>query len=223
VSSIRVLVADDHGPMRADLRAAIDSAPDLVVCADVADAPAAVEAALRERPDVCLLDVRMPGGGIAAAWEIAARCPGTRIIMLTVSADDAHLFGALRAGADGYLLKDIGLARIPSAVRDAAHGRAAMSPLLMTRVIEEFRDGAPRWRTVGGPGPRHRLTSREWEVIALLRRGLSTRRIARRLLLTPATVRSHIASAMHKLGATDRDALLRRLEGVEKGPRSSVP
>jgi two-component system nitrate/nitrite response regulator NarL len=213
VSPIRVLVADDHGPTRADVRASIERDPELAVCAEVADAPAAIESALRERPDVCLLDVRMPGGGIAAAWEIAARCPQTRIVMLTVSSDDAHLFGALRAGADGYLLKDIEPTGIGSAIHDAAAGKAAMSPWLMTCVIQEFRDNAPRWRTVGGPGSSNRLTSREWEVVALLRRGQSTHRIAHRLRLSPATVRSHIASAAHKLGAPDRDAMLRLLDG----------
>lgn len=213
MSPIRVLVADDHGPTRADVRAAIERDPELSVCAEVADAAAAVESALREVPDVCLLDVRMPGGGIAAAWEIAARCPQTKIVMLTVSSDDAHLFGALRAGADGYLLKDIEPAGISAAIHDSAAGKAAMSPRLMTRVIQEFRDNAPRWRTVGGPESSNRLTSREWEVVALLRRGQSTHRIAHRLRLSPATVRSHIASAVHKLGAPDRDAMLSLLGG----------
>jgi DNA-binding NarL/FixJ family response regulator len=213
MSPIRVLLADDHAPTRVDLREAIEAASDLSVCAEASDAAAAVEAALREQPDVCLLDVCMPGGGIAAVWEIAARCPRTRIVMLTVSTDEAHLFGALRAGADGYLLKEIEPKRIPAAIRDVVEGRAPMSPVLMTRVIEEFRDHAPRWRRMGGVGSPNRLTSREWEIVALLHRGLSTRRIARRLLLSPATVRSHIASAVHKLGAADRDAMLRALEG----------
>lgn len=219
MTPLRVLLADDHAPTRADVRAAIESDPGLVVCAEAEDAAGAVEAALRERPDVCLVDVRMPGGGIAAAWEISARCPETRIVMLTVSTDDADLFGALRAGARGYLLKDMAASRIPSAVRDAAAGRAAMPRTLTARLIEEFRDSAPRWRSVGDLDPTTRLTSREWEVVALLRRGLSTRQIARRLSVSPATVRSHVAAAAHDLGASDRESLLLAFGGSAAAAR----
>jgi DNA-binding NarL/FixJ family response regulator len=212
VTPIRVLLADDHAPTRADVREAIEADPGLVVCAEVADAPAAVEAALREQPDVCLLDVRMPGSGVAAVWEISARCPQTRIVMLTISTEEVDLFGSLRAGADGYLLKDMNPERIPAAIRDAMEGRAALPRALTARVIEEFRDTAPRWRSVGTLGGPARLTSREWEIVAMLRRGLSTRQIARRLLLSPATVRSHIAAAVRKLGATDRESMIRQLD-----------
>jgi len=225
VTPIRVLLADDHAPTRADVREAIETDPELLVCAEVGDAPAAVEAALREQPDVCLLDVRMPGSGVAAVWEISARCPQTRIVMLTISTEEVDLFGALRAGADGYLLKDMNPDRIPAAIHDAVAGRAALPRALTTRVIEEFRDTAPRWRSVGTLGGHARLTSREWEIVALLRRGLSTRQIARRLLLSPATVRSHIAAAVRKLGATDRESMIRQLdenviEAEPGGPQS---
>jgi len=212
VTPIRVLLADDHAPTRDDVRQAIEQDPGLEVCAEAADAPAAVEAALREQPDVCLLDVRMPGSGVAAVWEISARCPQTRIVMLSISTEEVDLFGALRAGADGYLLKDMDPARIPSAIRDAAAGKAALPRALTSRLIDEFRDTAPRWRSVSALNGPSRLTSREWEIVALLRRGLSTRQIARRLLLSPATVRSHIAAAVRKLGATDRDDLIKRLD-----------
>lgn len=212
MTPIRVLLADDHAPTRADVREAIETDPDLLVCAEAGDAPGAVEAALREQPDVCLLDVHMPGSGVAAVWEISARCPQTKIVMLTISTEEIDLFGALRAGADGYLLKDMDPARIPNAIRDAVEGKAGLPRALASRMIEEFRDTAPRWRSVSALGGPARLTSREWEIVALLRRGLSTRQIARRLLLSPATVRSHIAAAVRKLGATDRDSMIRQLD-----------
>jgi DNA-binding NarL/FixJ family response regulator len=212
VTSIRVLVADDHEPTRVDVRAALEADPDMTVIGEEADAPGAVEAAVAEQPDVCILDVRMPGSGIAAVWEIAARCPGTRIIMLSVSREDADLFGALRAGADGYLLKDMDSSRIPYAVKDVLAGNAALPRSLTTRVLEEFRDTAPRWRSVDLGNGSERLTSREWEVVALLRRGLTTRQIAKRLVLTPATVRTHVAAAVRKLGVADRESLLQQLE-----------
>jgi DNA-binding NarL/FixJ family response regulator len=212
VTQIRVLVADDHEPTRTDVRRALEADEDFVVSAEAADAPGAVEAALREQPDVCLLDVHMPGGGIAAVWEIAARCPGTRIVMLSISSEDSDLFGALRAGADGYLLKDMESARIPFALRDVLDGKAALPRALTARILEEFRDTAPRWRSVDLGNSHERLTSREWEVVALLRRGMTTRQIAKRLVLTPATVRTHVAAAVRKLGVADRESLLHELD-----------
>jgi DNA-binding NarL/FixJ family response regulator len=212
VTPIRVLLADDHEPTRVDVRVALEADPDMVVIGEEADAPGAVEAAVAAQPDVCILDVRMPGSGIAAVWEIAARCPGTRIIMLSVSREDADLFGALRAGADGYLLKDMDASRIPHAVKDVLAGNAALPRSLTTRVLEEFRDTAPRWRSVDLGNGSERLTSREWEVVALLRRGLTTRQIAKRLVLTPATVRTHVAAAVRKLGVADRESLLQQLD-----------
>jgi len=209
---ISVLLADDHAPTREDVRKALEADPEFEIVAESADAPSAVESAIAEQPDVCILDVRMPGSGIAAVWEISARCPGTRIIMLSVSSDNADLFGALRAGADGYLLKDMEAARIPYAVRDVLAGKAALPRALTARVLEEFRDTAPRWRSVDLGNGSERLTSREWEVVALLRRGMTTRQIAKRLVLTPATVRTHVAAAVRKLGVADRDSLLRELD-----------
>ena len=103
---LRVLIADDHEPTRDDVRRALEGDEMFDICAVVADAAQAVRAAVCQQPDVCLLDVRMPGSGVAAAWEIAARLPDTKIVMLTVSDDDADLFAALQAGADGYLLED---------------------------------------------------------------------------------------------------------------------
>jgi DNA-binding NarL/FixJ family response regulator len=111
-----------------------------------------VQLALETKPDICLLEVRMPGGGVAAAWEIAARVPTTKIVMLTVSDADADFFSALRAGAVGYLLKDIDLRRLPRALRDAAEGTPAISPALIGRMLTQFRSKEPRWRRECPPG-----------------------------------------------------------------------
>jgi DNA-binding NarL/FixJ family response regulator len=202
----RVLIADDHGPTRADVRRALEADQRFYVCWEGANAASAVQAALRERPDVCLLDVKMPGGGVAAAWEIAARLPDAKIVMLTVSGEDADLFGALRAGADGYLLKSMNFARLPDAVAGVASGEAAMPRELVARVLERFRGrGARRRQPVGGE-PAERLTSREWEVLELLAREQSTSQIGRNLVITSSAVRVHIASIVRKLGVPDRAA-----------------
>lgn len=201
---LRVLIADDHAPTRDDVRRALDQGG-LTVCAEAADAAHAVQQALETKPDICLLDVRMPGGGVAAAWEITARLPTTKVVMLTVSEADADLFRALRAGAVSYLLKDIDLGVLPVALRDVAEGRAAIPPELVARMVTQFHSSDPRFRTteVGTElGPR--LTSREWDVLAGLAEGLSTRDIARRLQLKPSGVRAHISAVVQKLGVKDR-------------------
>ena len=206
----RVLIADDHAPTRADVRAALEEGGRFDVCAEAADAPGAIEAAARYRPDVCLLDIRMPGGGISAVWEIRARLPRTHIVMLTVSPEDEDLFAALRAGATGYLLKDMDFARLPHALADAASGRAAISRSLMGRVLTEFRDNGPRRRTVLDEAG-VQLTSREWQVLDLLRLGLSTREIADRLFVSQPTVRSHVHGLLRKLNVPDRESAIRLL------------
>ena len=107
---------------------------------------------MRERPDLCLLDVRMPGGGLAAAWEISARLPRAKIVMLTVSGEDADLFAALRAGRRGYLLKTMNFARLPDALDGVCSGEAAIPPTLVARVLTRFRAREPRWRQPLGHG-----------------------------------------------------------------------
>lgn len=208
----RVLVADDHAPSRGDIRRILEADPRFLVCAEAADAPGAVEAALRERPDVCVLDIRMPGSGIAAAWEITSRLTSTKVVMLTVSTDDRDLFAALRAGAAGYLLKDTDPARLLLALLDVLGGEAAIPRTLVVRLMEEFRDRSSRRRSIVAEDLAPRLTSREWQVLDLLRRGLSTAEIARRLVLTQATVRSHVASILKKLRVPDRESAVRLFE-----------
>jgi len=201
---LRVLIADDHPPTRDDVRRALAGDDRFDVCASAAGAAEAVQAAVRERPDVCLLDIRMPGSGLAAAWEIAARLPAAKIVMLTVSDEDADLFAALRAGADGYLLKTMNLRRLPDALVGACSGEAAMPRTLVARVLERFHGREPRWRhPAGGEYAERRLTSREWELLA---QGRSTAEIAQRLVLSASAVRVHIASIVRKLHVTDRAA-----------------
>jgi DNA-binding NarL/FixJ family response regulator len=207
---IRVLVADDHPATRDDVCSAVEADPRFTICAEVADAAAAVEAAIREQPDICLLDIRMPGNGISATREITSRLPGTKVVMITVSLDDDDLFNALRAGAMGYLLKDIDPARLPHALSDVLAGRAAIPRPLVSRLVAEFRDHGPRRRPVVTE-PGYDLTSREWEVLNLLREGFSTAQIAEKLFVSRATVRSHVAAILRKLELPDRDAL-RQLE-----------
>ncbi len=205
---IAVLIADDHAPTRADVRGILAEDGRFAVRAEAADAAGAVAAALEARPDVCLLDVRMPGGGVGAAWEISARLPDTKIVMLTVSRDDADLFAALRAGASGYLLKDIDPDRLPDALASVVAGEGALPGSLVARLVNEFRDRGPRRRAVLSPSPGEPLTSREWQVLELMRDGLTTAQIADRLVISRATVRSHVAGILRKLRVPDREAAL---------------
>ena len=208
---IRVVIADDHAPTREDIRAALEDDGRFAVVADAPDAFGAIDAAVRERPDLCLLDVSMPGGGVAAAWEISACLPETKVVMLTVSEADRNLFGALQAGAVGYLLKDMDAARLPHALVDALEGRAALPRALVGTLIDQFRDRSARRRTVVTQAETdRRLTSREWQVLDLLRQGLRNSEIARRLVVSPVTVRTHVNSIMRKLDAPDRETLARR-------------
>ena len=208
----RVLVADDHAPTREDVRAAVESDPRFTVVAVAADAADAIQAALRERPDVALLDMRMPGSGAAAAWEITARLPATRAVMLTVSRSDEDLFAALRAGASGYLLKDMPFEAIGDELTGVLEGRVALPPELVVRLVDEFRDTAPRRRALLGQRAGAQLTSREWQILDLLRQGLATSEIARRLFVSPATVRSHVAAVLRKLRVPAREAAIRLFE-----------
>jgi DNA-binding NarL/FixJ family response regulator len=213
---LRALVADDHAPTRAGVRAALE-AGDFVVVAEAANAEDAVAAALRERPDVCLVDINMPGNGIAAAAEIGEQLPDVRIVMLTASRDDDDLFAALKVGASGYLLKDISPERLPAALRGVLAGEAALPRTLMARVLEEFRAAErhplPRFLKRRGV----ELTSREWEVLELLREELSTAEIAARLDISPVTVRRHVSAILAKLRVPDRKAMARLI--AEHGGR----
>jgi two-component system nitrate/nitrite response regulator NarL len=209
----RVLIADDHAPTRSDVRGALERDGRFVVVAEVADAVGAVDAAVRERPDLCLLDVRMPGSGVAAAWEITSRLPNTKVVMLTVSESDEDLFAALRAGASGYLLKELDPAQLGRALLEVLEGEAAIPRALVSRLVATFRDPSPRRRALLGREHEGGLTSREWQVLELMRNGLTTGEIADRLFVSRATVRSHVAAILRKLRVPDRESAIRLLEG----------
>ena len=214
-SKIRVLLADDHAPTRTGVRAALESEGSFEVIGDVGSGDAAVERALQLKPDVALLDINMPGNGIAAAAQIAQQLPDTAIVMLTVSRDDADLFDALRAGASGYLLKDTDPVRLPQALKGVLEGEAALPRTLVAKVIDEFRERGRRKRLMFAKRRGVELTSREWEVLELLHQKLSTAEIAERLFVSQVTVRSHIAAILKKLRVESREEALRLLEERE--------
>ena len=207
--SIRVLVADDQALVRLGLRALLENEPDFEVVGDVADGIAAVAVALRTRPDVVLMDVRMPGiDGIEATRRIIAapETIETRIIVLTTFEIDEYIFEALRVGASGFLLKDTRPVELLDAIRQVVAGGALLSPTVTRRVVRTFVDQPsrrkrphPRWPT---------LTDREQEIAALVAEGLSNDEIAARLVISPATARTHVSRAMLKLGARDRAQLV---------------
>jgi DNA-binding NarL/FixJ family response regulator len=203
-----VIIADDHPPTRAGVRSALE-ADGFEIVAECSTGAAAVEAARAHHPDVCLLDIHMSDNGIAAAAEITASLPGTAVVMLTVSRNDADLFDAVRAGAAGYLVKDMDPGRLSHALRGVLAGEAALPRALVARLMDEFRDRAHR-RTLPVLSERGiELTKREWEVLELLREGLGTAEIAGRLFISSGTVRTHVAAILTKLRSPDRKAALR--------------
>jgi two-component system nitrate/nitrite response regulator NarL len=191
-------VADAHRTRRA-VRKPLEEDGRFEVVAEAGDAAGAVAAAIIQRPDLCVLDVGLPGHGIAAAWEIAARLPRTRIVMLAASVDERDVLAALRAGAVGYLLKEMSSSRLAHALWDVTQGSTAIPGELMACVVDQLRQTTPRRRDASDADDRSRLTSREWQILSLLRNDLTTSEIANRLSLTQATVRSHRARVLRKL------------------------
>ena len=208
---LRVVMADDHARMRGRIRAALE-AGGCVVLGEGASGPEAVALTLEHRPDVALLDIHMPGGGIAAAREITTAAPAVVVGMLTHSAEDDDLFDSLRAGATGYLLKDADPADLPGALGRALSGEAPMPPRLVARIMDEFRAPGKR-RFTRRSAAAAKLSTREWEVMQLLGEGLSTEAAAGRLFLSPTTVRVHVSSVLRKLRVKDRESAFRMLHG----------
>jgi DNA-binding NarL/FixJ family response regulator len=206
---LRVVIADDHQLTRVGVRLALERGG-FKVCAEADDAPSAVEAAERERPDICLLDIQMPGSGIHAAEEIARKVPDAAIVMLTVSRSDRDLFDALRVGASGYLLKDMDPERLPLALNGVLEGEAALPRHLVALVIEEFRERGRRRPLLKKRGVV--LTDREWEVLELMSQGLTTFEIADRLFIEPVTVRTHVSAILKKLHVSSRKEALQLIE-----------
>lgn len=207
----RVVLADDHPQMRARVREALE-AGGFDICGEAANAGKAVELALNCRPDVILLDIHMPGNGISAAREVSTQLPETAVVMLTQSRNEKDLFDALRAGASGYLQKDMDAERLPDALRGVLAGEAAIPRTLVAQILDEFRSPGIR-RFSRKSKAAGRLTSREWEVMELLSDGESTEEVAERLFISPTTVRVHLSSVLRKLRVKDRQSAFDILRG----------
>ncbi len=206
---IRVAIADDQALVRMGLRVLLDDAEDTELVAEAENGDDALAAIRRTRPDVALLDIRMPGrDGLAVLAEVTAdpALSATRVVMLTTFSLDEYVFQALSSGASGFLVKDAEPAELLRAIRVVADGGSLLSPAVTRRVIEEFgvrRSGAVR------PHPQlHLLTEREKEIAGWVATGASNDEIAEALVLSPATVRTHVGRAMVKLGARDRAQLV---------------
>jgi DNA-binding NarL/FixJ family response regulator len=202
--SVKVLIADDHVPTRTGVRMALERGG-LEVVAEAASAEEAIRAAERKRPDVCLLDIEMPGSGIRAAAEISAALPGVHILMLTVLRDEGNIFDAIRAGAAGYLLKDMDPSSLPDAVRRVAAGEAVLPGRLVRRLMEEVRrQDSPATASLG-EDVRVPITPREREVLEMLGERRTTAEMAAELKLSPVTIRRHISALLSKLSVGSRE------------------
>jgi len=205
---IRVAIADDQMLVRAGFAALLAAEDDMEVAGEAADGAEAVRLACLQKPDVMLMDIRMPGmDGIEATRRIAANpdLAGVHVVILTTFQLDEYIFEALRAGASGFLVKDTDAAELLRAVRVAAGGEALLSPTVTRRLISEF---AARTREVRHVTGADELTPREREVVALIATGLSNEEIAGRLYVSQSTVKTHANRAMMKVGARDRAQLV---------------
>jgi DNA-binding NarL/FixJ family response regulator len=201
---IRVLVVDDQALVREGLMTLLQATPGIEPVADAADGAEAVALAARHRPDVILMDLRMPNvDGVQATREIRAAQPDTEIVVLTTHADEASILDALRAGARGYLTKDAGIQEIARAVHAAAAHQSLLDPIVQAKLLQAVGT-AP---AAPAPTPRQlpdELTPREAEVLSLIARGLSNREIAAHLVVSEATVKTHVNHVFAKIGARDR-------------------
>jgi DNA-binding NarL/FixJ family response regulator len=200
---LHILVADDHGIVRAGLKMLIDRHDGMRVVAEAEDGVAAVECAIRERPDIAILDVSMPRmTGLQAAREIRARCPDTRVLLLSMHDDERYVFDALKAGASGYVLKRNVDEALLDAIRAVNRGEAFVTDAVERSMIRD-------WITGGSAGPEEPLSPREQEVLKLISEAHTNKEIAATLHLAEKTVESHRANILRKLGMRDRVELVR--------------
>jgi DNA-binding NarL/FixJ family response regulator len=201
--TVRVMVVDDQALVREGLMTLLETAADVTPVAAASDGEEAVALAARHRPDVVLMDLRMPGvDGVEATRRIRAAQPDTEIVVLTTHADEASILDALQAGARGYLTKDAGIAEISRAIHAAAGHQAVLDPVVHSRLLAAATAGA-RPAPVASALP-DELTPREAEVLSLIARGLSNAEIADKLVVSEATVKTHINHVFAKIGARDR-------------------
>jgi DNA-binding NarL/FixJ family response regulator len=206
---IRVMLADDKLVIRAGLRALLESEEDICVTGEAGDGEQAVALARDTRPDVILMDIRMPGlDGVEATRRIAgdAQLSGVKTLILTTLESDEYVFEGLRAGASGFLVKDDDISELLRAVRVVAAGEALLSPGPTRRLVEELTSWPERGRLA--PALLEELTGREREVMTLVAYGLTNREIAARLVISPATAKAHVSRTMVKLHAHDRAQLV---------------
>lgn len=202
---IRVLVVDDQPLVREGVRMLIDADPELEVVGECGDGTTAIAAARDLRPDVVLMDLRMPGlDGVAATAQVVAERPSARILVLTTFDDDDSIFAALRAGAVGYLLKDASSVELRRAVRDAAAGASPLQPAVATKVIGELARRMAQDPNPLAPRDPNLLSDRERAVVRLIAAGSSNKEIAAKLFIAEGTVKNHVTHIFEKLGVTDR-------------------
>ena len=206
---ISLLLADDDAAFRAEIRSGLEPRG-FVVVAEAANATSAVASAVREQPDISLVEIDMAGNGMNAVSAIARRVPATTIVVLTASSQSADLLASLTRGASGYLIKGIAADELAKTLRASRLGEPAISRAMVPALIDQVRN-RPRRRLMLPDGAVE-LTGREWDVAELLRDGLNTVEISRRLGLSPVTVRRHLSSLMKKIGASDRAAAVRVLK-----------
>jgi two-component system, NarL family, nitrate/nitrite response regulator NarL len=211
---LTLVVADEQVATRVGIRTAVE-ADGLRVVAEASTAAEAVERCLEHRPDVCLMVTHLPGNARGAVELIKRSVPGAKIIMMTASGRSDELFGALRAGADGYLPMTTSASRLPHAIRGVARGEAALPRDLTIHLVREFRERGHRRRVELSPGHDVELTAREFEVLECLRKRERTAEVAAHLGITEITVRRHVSSLVRKLGASDRSEILEMLERSE--------
>ena len=203
--SIRVLLVDDQALVRSGFRLILETRDDIEVVGEAADGREAVDLARRVRPDVVLMDVRMPHvDGVEATLRLAAAGLPARVLILTTFDLDEYVYEAIRAGASGFLLKDVQPAQLVEAIRVVAAGEALLAPTVTRRLLDHFADALPSTEPKPPRPDLARLTERELEILKLLARGLSNAELADALFLSETTVKTHISSVLRKLGLRDR-------------------
>lgn len=197
---IRILIADDHELFRRGLRMVLEDEDDIDVVGEVGDGQTAVDMALEEAPDVMVMDVRMPQlSGIEAAIRIKEALPHTKILMLTISDEEDDLYEAIKAGANGYLLKEISIDEIGNAVRSVYAGQSLISPSMASKLLNEFAAMIKREEEEKEQVPAPKLTPREMEVLEHVAKGMNNREIAKALFISENTVKNHVRNILEKL------------------------